>query len=185
MYTTKFLTLLTVLNFFTMAAVSSSTSKDKPGPVERSLRQTLLDTVNGYISGFNNPGPDLSGVVALRTPDCNQRILPANLGAPPFTNEGYVAYSRRLRTIITNFEVRISPSGENEAPIVVDEQARIVVLSLASTGDTPLGPYANEYCITLAMTSDGKMIREVTEFIDSRATAEFLERVGTLTLLSG
>lgn len=142
------------------------------------LRDTLLKTANGYIDGFNNPGPNLSGVVALRTPSCTQRVLPKSLGAPPFTNEAYIA-CRRIREIITNFHLRIA---ENETP-VVDEQARVVVLPLTSTGDTPLGPYANEYYILLRMTENGELIRGITEFIDSRVSTEFLQRVGTLALL--
>jgi len=142
-----------------------------------SLRDTLLKTANGYIDGFKNPGPDLSGV-ALRTPSCTQRVLSKNLGAPPFTNEGYIAWSRRIREIITSFQLQIA---ENETP-VVDEQARVVVLPLTSTGDTPLGPYANEYYILLRMTENGELIRGITEFIDSRVSAEFLQRVGTLAL---
>lgn len=150
-----------------------------PQPQRRiPLRQTLLDTASVYIAGVNNPGPDLGGAIALRTPDCTQQMLPASLGflSRGLTNDEYVAYVQRVGQVapLMNFTLRVA---DGRAP-VVDEEEKVVVLPLASSGETPFGPYENEYVIMLGMTADGSRIRTVTEFVDSRVTGEFLGRIG-------
>ncbi len=40
------------------------------------FRKRLLETADGYVAGFNAPGADFSGVVALHSPDYLQQLLP-------------------------------------------------------------------------------------------------------------
>lgn len=180
-----------------MSAVSSTPSQPSP---PSQLRQALLSTAQAYVDGFNSPGPDLAGVVARRASGCMQRILPSTLGVPVQGNDEYVAYSRRIRGVVKNFQLQvvggapISSAGEagcsrvDEGGAIVDEQARRVVLSLRSTGTVELAgglitrEYANEYQVTLRMSEDGEEILEITEFLDSHYTLGLLQLVGMAAL---
>ncbi|KIW21519.1 hypothetical protein PV08_02099 [Exophiala spinifera] len=134
------------------------------------LRDQLLKTAQGYLDGLNDPGPDAAGVIALRTPDCTQRILPQNLEQPLHTNQTYqefMATGAKLMVSMPKFAFNSEP--------VVDEYARKVVLHMRGKGESPSGPYNNEYFIILSTTEDGTQIKEVVEFLDSQAFTSLVE----------
>lgn len=130
-----------------------------------SIRDTLIKTANSYIAGFNTNTAE--GVIACRTADCKQTILPSSVpppwSSPPRTNEEYQAFVVPGFKMIRNVQISLA-EGED---MLVDEVSRKVLLHLTSTGETDFGPYANEYMIVLKMTDDGTLIKEIVEFIDS------------------
>lgn len=140
-----------------------------------SIRKTLIQTANNYITSFNSGTPE--GFIAHRTPDCVQKLLPSSLpppwNGPPRTNEEYQAFVIGGSKLIRNIQLSLI-DGED---LVVDEAARKVLLPLKSTGETDVGPYANEYMMLLKMTEDGKMIKEIFEFLDSHYTLGLLAKL--------
>ncbi|KAL1858185.1 hypothetical protein Daus18300_010067 [Diaporthe australafricana] len=136
------------------------------------IRDTLIQTANSYIAGFNTNTAE--GVIASRTADCKQVIRPSTVpppwSGPPKTNEEYQDFVVPGFKMMRNVHIRLA-EGED---MLVDEVARKVLLHLTSTGESDLtGPYANEYMIVLKMTDDGALIREIVEFIDSATTRDF------------
>ena len=127
------------------------------------LRDQLLKTAQLYLDGLNDPGPDASGLIAHRTADCTQRILPKNLNQPTHTNETYHAFMSAGAAFVKSLKFALDDDP------MVDEMARKVMLHMSSDGETMVGPYNNEYFIVLSMTEDGTKIKEITEFLDSRA----------------
>ncbi len=126
------------------------------------LRDQLLKTAQLYLDGLNDPGPDASGLIAHRTADCTQRILPKNLNQPTHTNETYFAFMCAGAAFVKSLKFALDDDP------MVDEVARKVMLHMSSDGETVAGPYNNEYFIVLSMTEDGTKIKEITEFLDSR-----------------
>ncbi|KAJ9634993.1 uncharacterized protein PV06_08644 [Exophiala oligosperma] len=140
------------------------------------LRDQILKTAQGYLDGLNDPGPDAAGVIALRTPDCTQRILPQNLQQPVHTNESYQAFMGAGSKLMVK-----PPKFAFDSEPLVDEHARKVVLHMLGKGESPSGPYNNEYFIILSTTDDGTKIKEVVEFLDSRAFTALIETFTKLT----
>ncbi|KAF3765287.1 hypothetical protein M406DRAFT_329209 [Cryphonectria parasitica EP155] len=135
-----------------------------------SIRDTLVQTANSYIAGFNTNTAE--GVIACRTADCKQVIHPSSVpppwASPPRSNEEYQEFTVPGFKMLRNVKISLA-KGED---MLVDEVSRKVLLHLTSTGETDFGPYANEYMIVLKMTDDGTQIKEVMEFIDSATTRD-------------
>lgn len=137
------------------------------------LRDTLIQTANHYINGFNTNTAE--GIIASRTPDCRQIIHPSTVPppwqSPPRGNEEYQAW------IVPGFKMirNIRLSFVEGQDMLVDDVSRKVMMHLRSTGETDAGPYANEYMIVLKMTDDGKLIKEIVEFVDSAAVRDIVE----------
>lgn len=134
------------------------------------IRDTLIQTANSYIAGFNTNTPE--GVIACRTADCKQIIRPSSVpppwNSPPRTNGEYQAFVVPGFKMVRNIRISLA-EGED---MLVDEVSHKVLLHLTSTGETDFGPYANEYMIVLKMTEDGTQIKEIVEFIDSATTRD-------------
>lgn len=137
------------------------------------LRDNLLRTAQLYLDGLNNPRDDGAGIIAERTPDCKQYILPKNLNQPTYANESY----REMMMTSAGFVKHITFTLANGTAPQVDETARKVLLHIRGDGETVFGPYNNEYFIILATTDEGTKIKEVTEFLDSRTFLNFREQV--------
>lgn len=63
---------------------------------------------------------------------------------------------------------------------LVDEHARKVMLHMLGEGQSPSGPYNNEYFIILSTTEDGTKIKEVVEFLDSQVFKALTETFAKL-----
>lgn len=130
-----------------------------------SVRDRLIQTANSYIAGFNTNTEE--GIIACRTADCKQSILPKSVpppwSHPPRSNSEYQAFILPGFKMVRNLQIRLA-DGED---MIVDDVSRKVVLPLQSTGETEQGTYANEYMMVLKMTEDGTEIKEIVEFIDS------------------
>ncbi|ROV93899.1 hypothetical protein VPNG_09530 [Cytospora leucostoma] len=134
------------------------------------IRDTLVQTANSYIAGFNTNTAE--GVIASRTANCKQIIRPSSVpppwNSPPRSNKDYQDFVVPGFKMVRNIQIGLA-KGED---LLVDEVSRKVLLHLTSTGETDFGPYANEYMIVLKMTDDGTQIKEVVEFIDSATTRD-------------
>lgn len=134
------------------------------------IRDTLIQTANSYIAGFNTNTAE--GVIACRTAGCKQVIHPSSVpppwNSPPRTNEEYQGFVVPGFKMLRNIQISLA-KGED---MLVDEVSRKVLLHLTSTGETDFGPYANEYMIVLKMTDSGTQIKEIVEFIDSATTRD-------------
>lgn len=142
------------------------------------IRDTLIQTANSYIAGFNTNTAE--GVIACRTADCRQVIHPSSVpppwNSPPRTNEEYQGFIVPGFKMLRHVQIRLA-EGED---MLVDEVSRKVLLHLTSTGESDLGSYANEYMIVLKMTDDGRQIKEIVEFIDSATTRDFAATLAQL-----
>jgi ketosteroid isomerase-like protein len=136
------------------------------------LRINLMQTARSYIDGFNTNTAE--GIIASRTPDCKQIIHPSTVPppwkSPPRSNEDYQAWIVPGFKMIRNIRLSLVEGQD----MLVDDMARKVMLHLRSTGETDAGPYANEYMIVLKMTDDGKLIKEIVEFVDSAAVRDIV-----------
>jgi ketosteroid isomerase-like protein len=56
---------------------------------------------------------------------------------------------------------------------VHDACAHMSIIHASSTGETDIGPYANEYALILTFTDDGKKVTKFDEFVDSAYTNKF------------
>ncbi|KAI0162632.1 hypothetical protein BJ166DRAFT_497306 [Pestalotiopsis sp. NC0098] len=137
------------------------------------LRGVLIQTANRYIHGFNTNTAE--GVIASRTPDCRQIIHPSTVPppwqGPPRSNEEYQAWIVPGFKMIRNIKLSLVDGQD----MLVDDVSCKVMMHLRSTGETDAGPYANEYMIVLKMTDDGKLIKEIVEFVDSAAVRDIVE----------
>ena len=58
-----------------------------------------------------------------------------------------------------------------------DEKKNAVVIWARSTANTPIGPYANEYMLTLYMTKDQKKVETFLEFVDIGVSRDFFPKL--------
>jgi len=58
-----------------------------------------------------------------------------------------------------------------------DEKNNVVVIWARSTANTPVGPYANEYMLTLYMTKDQKKVKTFLEFVDIGVSRDFFPKL--------
>ena len=131
-------------------------------------RSTLLETGCAVIDGYNAWKPE--AIMAYRAPNCIHQILPASLGRQPMNNEQFLAYFTPIMPAFKNFHVTVKNT-------IVDEEARKVVLHTSSTATTDFGDYSNEYMLVLHMTVDGTKVVLFEEFVDSKYSAEYLQRL--------
>ncbi|SPO05375.1 uncharacterized protein DNG_08062 [Cephalotrichum gorgonifer] len=135
------------------------------------IREQILKTVDGYLAAFNTNTPE--GTIALRSPDCKHHVLPKSAGHPVRSNEEYRDFISPGFQIMKPFIIKLADG----VPPIIDEEQRKVTLYLASSAETPIGPYVNEYVFTLRTNDSGTEIVEVVEFIDSAYTAEFMTKI--------
>jgi ketosteroid isomerase-like protein len=61
--------------------------------------------------------------------------------------------------------------------MVHDAEAGVSVIHAASSAMTSVGPYENEYSLFFYYTEDGKKIKKIDEFVDSKYTAGFFPKL--------
>lgn len=79
--------------------------------------------------------------------------------------------------VIRDFRLKIVDT----TPLVVDVEARRVMMHLTSTAETDVGPYNNEYIFLISISEDGEKVDEIVEFLDSLYTAEFVGKLAKQT----
>jgi len=144
----------------------------------QSIGDVLRTTATGYIDSFNNPGPDLRGVIAYRTDGCLHHFEPDTLGIPPINNAKYLEFSGVIRQYISGFTLT------QTQPMIIYGGSPVVTLTLGGSGTLVTDnewdgtEYRNAYTIDLTMTLDGKMIEKIVERPNVQLTEQFLEKAG-------
>lgn len=128
-------------------------------------RSTLVATALSVVDGYN--AWSIEEILAPRSTNCTQHILPHSLGIPPMNNTQYASYFRPNLPNFRNFHVDVQET-------VVDVEARKVVILASSTAETDIGAYANEYVLVVEMGHDGKQAEKVIEWVDSGYSVRFL-----------
>ena len=105
-----------------------------------------------------------------RAEDCTQRVYPARLDRPLLNNTEYRKYFPTFSALFKHFHVEILET-------VVDPNNHKVAFHARSTGETVIGPYANEYMIMMQMTEDDAKISSIKEFVDSGYSDEYFKRL--------
>ncbi|RYN88811.1 hypothetical protein AA0120_g6873 [Alternaria tenuissima] len=113
---------------------------------------------------------DIERILAYRTPDCKQQILPATLNRSPKSNDEYRAYFETIEPLCINFTATVFQETH-------DPEAHTCIIHARSTASTPIGSYGNEYALILTFTEDGTQVRQFDEFVDSAYTLEFGARL--------
>lgn len=121
-------------------------------------------TADALIAAFNNM--DIPAILALRTPDCTQQIVPLRFNFPIQNN---AAYAQRMNFIIRafeNFHLEVND-------VIEDNEARKIVMWLSAKGDSKVGEYRNEYMWTIEFDASGDKIVRMKEFVDTAMIKEF------------
>ena len=121
-------------------------------------------TADALLAAFNRM--DIPAMMALRSPDCTQQIVPLRFG---FRVQKNTEYLRRMNFIVQafdNFHLEV-----NE--VIEDVEARKIVMWLSARGDTKVGVYRNEYMWTMEFDGSGEKIVKIKEFVDAAMIKEF------------
>ncbi|KAK3367422.1 hypothetical protein B0T24DRAFT_710372 [Lasiosphaeria ovina] len=127
-------------------------------------RQTALaaiDAINAW---------DISRIMAVRAPNCEQQILPKSLNRPSMNNEAYEKHFERIKNLFRNYHLAVEE-------IIEDTDTNKIVISAHGSADTPVGPYSIDYMLVLHFTDDGTKITRVSEWVDSAVFSEFSARL--------
>ena len=54
----------------------------------------------------------------------------------------------------------------------------MAVVHAKGDGETPVGPYANEYALFMYFTEDGTKIKRIEEFLDSAFSTSLFAKLG-------
>jgi ketosteroid isomerase-like protein len=130
---------------------------------------------------------NIDAILAYRTPDCLHQVLPASLNRTAQTNADVTAYFKRIENTFANFTVRHLPLPMTRKrltwsqPTVINEvhdtTQHFAIVHAKSTAMTKIGQYTNEYALTFRFTDDGKKVKHIEEFIDSKYTLDFNARL--------
>ncbi|KAL6854515.1 hypothetical protein J3F83DRAFT_718826 [Trichoderma novae-zelandiae] len=136
-------------------------------------RSQLIATANAFVSANNKwTIPD---VLSIRSPSCMHRFLPGT--KPPRNNEEFGEFLKGVIPVLRNFRLHVVES----TPLVVDVEARKVMMHLTSTAETDVGPYENEYFFVLTMSEEGDKVDEIVEFFDTLYATGFMGRLSKET----
>lgn len=130
--------------------------------------QQLKALAHNVIEAYNSWS--LPAILAFRTPNCTHKVLPTSLKAKLQTNDQYSADFGARMPLIQDFHLKVDPGS-----MVVDTDAMKVSFFATSTGNTAVGPYANEYIWMLyCAVVDGEVkVEKMKEFGDSKRMEEF------------
>lgn len=147
---------------------------DETSPSRRKL--LALEVIESYRSW------DIEKIMAYRADNCVHEIAPSTLFVPlscclsydhhtdrhpveslqqePKGNEDYRKYWTSIAPLFTNFQPTVHD-------IIEDQRENKLIVWASSTGQTVLGPYANEYMLLLYFNPAGDKVERFVEFVDS------------------
>ncbi|KAF3768081.1 hypothetical protein M406DRAFT_329121 [Cryphonectria parasitica EP155] len=125
-------------------------------------RKLAIQVIDSYRSW------DLDKIMSLRADDCVTVILPKSLGQPEMDNAAYRKFFSFSLPLFQDFNPQIQD-------IIEDEKGNKVTLWCTSTADTVIGPYANEYMITLHFNEACDKVVRFLEFVDSHVAKTHFE----------
>jgi ketosteroid isomerase-like protein len=142
-------------------------------------------TAQAFIDGFH--AWDIDAILSYRTPDCLQEVRPKSITKPAKNNTEYAAYFAKIKPLFQNFTVIPSLPKHTKRQLtqqqvtvfdeIHDAEAGMSVIHASSDAMTSVGPYSNEYSLFFHFTKDGKKIKKIDEFVDSKYTAEFFPKL--------
>ena len=134
-------------------------------------REALLQTAHSVLKAYDTW--DVDEILAFRDTTCSHQILPSSLGIPTMSNTEYAGFLKPMMSVCRNVKVYV-----RDGTTMVDTETQMVVMQLTSASDTPIGPYRNEYVLTLYMTEDEKpMVRKLQEFVDGTVSVEIMPKL--------
>ncbi|MCJ1411287.1 hypothetical protein MMC19_005375 [Ptychographa xylographoides] len=113
---------------------------------------------------------DLSAIIAFRSSDCVQQILPLSLKLPPQDN---ATYAKRLGYVIPafrNFNLTVQD-------IVEDVKACKICMWLSASANSTAGEYLNEYMWIMEFDKTGEKLISMKEFVDTAMQKEFFPKL--------
>ena len=130
------------------------------------LRTQLLATATAFHDAHANH--DSSALAALCTPECKHRVGPSSLPSPERTTAEYVAVTEGAWKMFGNYKTEIRET-------LVDEVEKAVVIRIRTTSEDKK---ESEYVMTMRMSDDGKAIKDVYNFVDSKIVVEGMAKMG-------
>ena len=134
-------------------------------------REQLVATALEFVRSYNQW--TLQAIITIRSPDCMHHTLPASLQVPPRSNAEYKEFMGPMLSVFRGVQFSVI----NNEDIIVDVEARRVVLHCRNQADTDAGDYTNEYIFSLTIDKRGTKIDKIIEFIDASYTVEFKRRI--------
>ncbi|ROW15308.1 hypothetical protein VPNG_03042 [Cytospora leucostoma] len=131
-------------------------------------REIAIEVIEAYRSW------DIERIMAYRTDDCTQEVIPKSLKQTPQDNATYRKYFASIVPLFQDFQPTIHE-------IVEDERENKAFIWVSSKGETVIGPYGNEYTILLYFNDAGDKVEKIVEFVDSAYTKEFFTRLAKHT----
>ena len=126
--------------------------------------QTAFDVLDGFKEWT------VEGVTRWNGPGFQHQVLPLSRGAAVKDAAAWKTYFKSIEPLFRGFTPVINDLYE-------DEKKNAVVIWARSTANTPIGPYANEYMLTLYMTKDQKKVETFLEFVDIGVSRDFFPKL--------
>ncbi|KAF2174248.1 hypothetical protein M409DRAFT_49108 [Zasmidium cellare ATCC 36951] len=133
-----------------------------------SVAAKQLATAQKFVDGYNEW--TAQGVVRARSDDCVHAVLPVSLNRPPRTNADYKLFFGNVEPHMSDFHMKV-------VKIVNDPEQKMAVVHATGNGETPFMPYRNEYAFFLAFSEDREKVERIEEFLDSKFTTEFFQKM--------
>jgi ketosteroid isomerase-like protein len=128
---------------------------------QKATARALIDAYNAW---------DIEAIMENRSPHCQQQALPSSMGKPAKDNVDYRRYFESIMPLFSNFTITVHQEFH-------DPDARMSFMHASSAADTKIGPYTNEYALSLSFTEDGTEITKIDEFVDSAYSAKFFAKL--------
>ncbi|ROV88143.1 hypothetical protein VMCG_10430 [Cytospora schulzeri] len=128
-------------------------------------REVAIEVIESYRSW------NIERIMAYRTDDCTQLVIPRSLNREPKDNASYRKYFASIMPAFQDFQPKIHE-------LVEDEQGNKVMMWVSSKAQSLIGPYGNEYTILLYFNEDGDKVNKIVEFVDSAYAKDFFTRLG-------
>ncbi|CAJ2502724.1 Uu.00g101180.m01.CDS01 [Anthostomella pinea] len=133
-----------------------------------SLAENQKRTAQAFVDGYNEW--TIEALMRPRSDDCVHARLPASLNRPERNNEAYTTFFQPLSKTVKEMKMITQK-------IVNDTEQHMAVLHARGYGETPVGPYRNEYAFFFYFNEEGTKVVRVEEFVDSEFSNGFFARM--------
>lgn len=140
------------------------------------MESTLMNTAKAYMQVFTNLDP--KSIVSIQTEDYRHIFAPQSMNLPgPYNRDQFLAHLEALHSMVRSSPMRIKETWPNpylrQVLIWAEAEAEFhdfIKESAAEEGDPAVDWYfRGEYMWLLTMDETGGKVREVLEFVDSKA----------------
>jgi hypothetical protein len=116
----------------------------------------------------------MESLLSIRSTNCVHTVAPASYGLPPSTNERFSAMFPAIHSQLKDYHIDLVKGSEP----IIDVEKRTVSMHLKGSAVSKLGPYNNEYIMTITVTEDGEKVERILEFLDSGYTRDYFAKLG-------